>query len=68
MQFTYPYGKLANGVEIPMVGFGTWQVPPGEEAVKAVAYALTHGYRSVDTAAAYRNEESVGEAIRNSAR
>ena len=58
--------RLSNGVEIPCVGFGTWQTPDGETAVKAVVSALEAGYRHVDTAAIYRNEESVGEAIRAS--
>jgi len=55
---------LANGVEIPCVGFGTWQTPDGEIAVNAVAEALGCGYRHVDTAYGYRNEASVTEGIR----
>ena len=55
---------LANGVEIPCIGFGTWQTPDGETAVNAVKVALEAGYRHIDTAASYKNEESVGEAIR----
>jgi diketogulonate reductase-like aldo/keto reductase len=57
---------LANGVQIPCVGFGTWQTPDGETAVMAVREALQNGYRHVDTAAAYGNEKSVGQAIRES--
>lgn len=57
---------LRNGVQIPCVGFGTWQVPDGDDAVRSVKEALRAGYRHIDTAAIYRNEESVGEAIRSS--
>lgn len=55
--------KLRNDVEIPSIGFGTWQTPSGETAVEAVKCALENGYRHIDTAAAYENEKSVGEAI-----
>ncbi|MDR1106681.1 MAG: aldo/keto reductase [Treponema sp.] len=58
--------KLSNGVEIPCVGFGTWQTPDGKIAVESVKAALAAGYRHVDTAAIYGNEESVGAAIRES--
>ena len=58
--------KLSNGVEIPCVGFGMWQTPNGEVAVAAAKAALAAGYRHIDTAAAYGNEESVGQAIRES--
>lgn len=58
--------KLSNGVEIPIIGFGTWQTPDGEVAEKAVLAALNAGYRHIDTAAAYGNEESVGRAIKKS--
>ena len=57
---------LKNGVKMPKVGFGTWQIPDGEVCFTAVSQALKHGYRHIDTAAAYRNERSVGEAIRAS--
>lgn len=57
---------LNNGVQIPCVGFGTWQAPNGETAVAAVREALGAGYRHIDTAAAYGNEVSVGEGIRAS--
>src|SRR4051795_9500084 len=52
--------------EIPPLGLGTWQVPDGAECVNAVRWALELGYRHIDTAQAYGNEESVGEAIRDS--
>jgi len=57
---------LSNGVEIPKVGFGTWQVASGEEAENSVLAALEAGYRHIDTAAAYKNEDSVGAAIKKS--
>ncbi|GHJ41449.1 oxidoreductase [Streptomyces sp. TS71-3] len=56
---------LNNGVEMPQLGFGVWQVPD-DEAVKAVATALEAGYRSIDTAAAYGNERGTGRAIAES--
>lgn len=56
--------KLSNGVEMPGFGFGTWQAASGEITVDAVKAAIKAGYRNIDTAAAYRNERSVGEAIR----
>ncbi len=59
---TVPTFVLADGVEIPQLGFGVFQVPPGETQ-EVVEEALTVGYRHVDTAAAYRNEAGVGAAI-----
>ncbi|MEV4784148.1 aldo/keto reductase [Streptomyces tuirus] len=56
---------LNNGVEMPQLGFGVWQVPD-DEAEKAVATALEAGYRSIDTAAIYGNEEGTGKAIAGS--
>lgn len=56
---------LNNGVEMPQLGFGVWQVPDAE-AETAVATALEAGYRSIDTAAAYGNEEGTGRAIARS--
>jgi 2,5-diketo-D-gluconate reductase A len=53
---------LNNGVEMPQLGFGVWQVPD-DEAERAVAVALETGYRSIDTAAIYGNEEGTGRAI-----
>ncbi len=58
--------KLQNGVQIPCVGFGTWQTPDGETAVSSVKTALELGYRHIDTAAGYGNEASVGIAVRES--
>lgn len=58
--------KLSNGVGIPCIGFGTWQTPDGDVAVRSVACAIEAGYRHIDTAQAYGNEESVGKGIRKS--
>lgn len=55
--------KLNNGVEMPVIGFGTWQTPSGEVAEMSVYNALIAGYRHIDTAAVYKNEESVGDGI-----
>ena len=57
-----PTVTLNNGVEMPVLGFGVYQIP-AEETEQAVTDALAAGYRSLDTAAAYRNEEAVGRAI-----
>ena len=57
---------LRNGYEIPCIGFGTWKMPDGQEAIDAINVALDAGYRHFDTAAAYENEESVGKALRRS--
>jgi diketogulonate reductase-like aldo/keto reductase len=58
--------KLSNGVDIPCIGFGTWQTPNGEVAVSAVRSAIEAGYRHIDTAQGYGNEESVGLAVKQS--
>ena len=55
--------KLSNGVEIPCIGYGTWQTPDGETAVASVLSAIAAGYRHIDTAQGYDNEESVGIAV-----
>ncbi|MGK5532642.1 aldo/keto reductase [Streptomyces sp. URMC 129] len=57
-----PNVTLNNGVKMPQLGFGVWQVPD-DEAERAVALALRAGYRSVDTAAIYENEEGTGKAL-----
>src|SRR5436305_68015 len=57
---------LADGNEIPLVGLGVWQVPNGRECADAVGWALEVGYRHIDTAQAYGNEESVGQGLRES--
>jgi diketogulonate reductase-like aldo/keto reductase len=57
---------LTDGNEIPLLGLGVWQVPDGRECEDAVRWALELGYRHIDTAQAYRNERSVGKALRDS--
>ena len=57
---------LADGNRIPRLGLGVWQVPNGPECVNTVRWGLELGYRHIDTAQAYGNEESVGQAIRES--
>lgn len=59
------YVKLNNGIMMPVLGYGVYQVPP-EECERCVSEALQVGYRSIDTAQAYANEEGVGNAIRKS--
>jgi methylglyoxal/glyoxal reductase len=54
---------LNNGVKMPWFGIGVFKVEEGPELVNAVKFAIKHGYRSIDTAAIYGNEESVGQAI-----
>ena len=58
--------RLNNEVEMPMLGLGVYQIPDAVECEKAVREALDVGYRLIDTAAAYMNEEAVGAAIRKS--
>jgi len=57
---------LNNGVQMPWLGFGVFQIPPGETTYNSVRTALQAGYRAVDTAAVYGNEADVGRAIRDS--
>ncbi|SEK20855.1 Aldo/keto reductase [Carnobacterium iners] len=59
-QFTF-----YNGTTVPYIGFGTWQIP-NEEAYDAVTMTIKNGYTHIDTALAYRNEENVGKAIKDS--
>ena len=61
-ELTIPSITLHDGVEIPQLGFGVFQVPP-EDTQSVVEVALECGYRHIDTAAAYRNERGVGAAI-----
>lgn len=56
--------ELNNGVEIPSIGFGTWQTPDGETAISSIKTATTYGYRHIDTAAIYNNEKGVGIGIK----
>ncbi len=59
---TVPTVTLNNGVEMPVLGFGVFQIPV-EQTAQAVVDALRSGYRSLDTARSYMNEEAVGSAI-----
>lgn len=63
---TVPTIKLNNGIEMPQLGFGVFQVPDLKECEEAVVNALQAGYRLLDTATAYQNEEAVGRAIKRS--
>lgn len=63
LQDTY---TLKNGIKVPKIGLGTWQIPDGEQTYQSVLWALQNGYRHIDTAMAYRNEASVGRAIKDS--
>lgn len=56
--------KLSNGCSIPCIGLGTWKTPDGEGAVSAVKAAVGMGYRHFDTAAAYKNEAGIGQAVK----
>jgi 2,5-diketo-D-gluconate reductase A len=58
--------KLNNGVEMPILGFGVFQIPDAKECEESVYEAIQAGYRLIDTAAAYMNEEAVGKAIKRS--
>lgn len=58
--------QLRNGVQIPCVGYGTWQSPNAETTVTAVKEAIALGYRHIDTAAGYGNEESIGIGVKQS--
>ena len=60
-----PNVTLNNGVDMPIVGFGVFQIPP-DETEAAVTDALEVGYRHIDTAASYQNEKAVGQAVRTS--
>jgi diketogulonate reductase-like aldo/keto reductase len=61
-----PVLQLDGGYEMPLLGLGVWQIPDGPECVDAVRWALEAGYRHIDTAQGYGNEESVGRALRES--
>ena len=58
--------ELADGTSIPLLGLGVWQIPNGQECVDAVKWALAAGYRHIDTAQLYKNEEAVGQGLRES--
>ncbi len=56
--------KLNNGVEMPLLGLGTWELTEGETVINAVRWAIEQGYRHIDTAWIYKNEKSVGEGLK----
>lgn len=58
------YVRLQNGVKMPQEGFGVFQIADAEQCEKVVMEALSAGYRLIDTAAAYMNEEAVGRSIK----
>ena len=66
MMAQIPTVKLNDGNEIPQLGFGVFQIPDHDQAVKTVEMALANGYRLIDTAEAYNNQQAVGEGIKNS--
>ncbi len=66
LEQTTPTMRLANGLEMPQVGLGVLKAKDGDEVKDAVKTALDEGYRLVDTAAVYGNEQGVGEAIAES--
>src|SRR5512147_2085227 len=61
-----PSVTLNNGVQMPILGFGVFQIPDAEECERSVVEAIRTGYRLIDTAASYGNEEAVGKAIKQS--
>lgn len=68
MKITDVKGKvtLSNGAEMPYFGLGVFKTKNGKEVIDAITHALTNGYRHIDTAAIYENEDGVGEAIKRS--
>src|SRR4051812_24731538 len=61
-----PSVTLNNGIDMPLLGFGVFQIPDAEECERSVFDAIRTGYRLIDTAASYGNEEAVGRAIKRS--
>lgn len=57
---------LRNGVTLPKIGFGTWQIPEGDTIYNSILTAIKHGYRHIDTAEGYFNQVGVGRAVRDS--
>lgn len=60
------YATLSNAVELPMIGYGTFQIKDAAQCEKCVADALETGYRLFDTAVSYENEAAIGRALRGS--
>ena len=61
-----PAKSLPSGTQMPVLGLGVWQLPAGQATEQAVEWALEAGYRLIDTATMYRNEQSVGAALARS--
>lgn len=57
---------LSNGIQMPFIGLGTWQVKDKEQGINAVKWAIEAGYKAIDTAVVYENEDAVGEGIKQS--
>lgn len=55
---------LRNGVKVPKIGLGTWQIPDGEDTYNSVTFALNNGYRHIDTAKAYGNEKVLEKQLK----
>jgi 2,5-diketo-D-gluconate reductase A len=66
MRESAPSVTLNNGFVMPLLGFGVYQIPDADECERSVFDAIQTGYRLIDTAAAYANEEAVGGAVRRS--
>ena len=60
------YRELSNGLQVPIIGFGTYKLGEDEEVIKSIKYALEVGYRHIDTATFYGNEEAIGKALKES--
>ena len=60
------YNILHSGIEIPPVGLGVWKMPNNDNTVDAIKAAIKSGYRHIDTASVYKNEESIGLALKES--
>jgi diketogulonate reductase-like aldo/keto reductase len=56
--------KLNNGIEVPLFGLGTWELSEGETVINAVQWAISNGYRHIDTARIYGNEKGVGKGLK----
>jgi diketogulonate reductase-like aldo/keto reductase len=65
MKFDSKY-KLNNGVLIPVIGYGTWRLPNTLDTAQSVAFAIKQGYRLIDTASIYQNQQMVGKGIKDS--
>jgi len=60
--YAQPAARLGDGADMPLLGFGTWQIPD-DEAEQSTTFALQAGYRHIDTATGYANEAGIGKAL-----